>query len=477
MHNRKKYAGEMMSEAKAELLESGQLLMVNDQKARNFGKPQFPETVAAEAAVNAPEKEERKGLLEDIFKPQESIIFKDRSVMHASYTPSTLPHREVQIKQLGKLLAPAFKGGIPSNVLIYGMTGTGKTATVRYVSNELKAASEKYGVPMHCVYLNCEVVDTHYRVMQNIANNFITDWDERIPFTGWPTDEVYAKLRSAMEKAGGLILIIFDEVDRLLCKSGDDALYNLSRINSDIVKAKVCIIGISNDLKFTEYLDPRVRSSLSEEELIFPPYDAGQLKDILKQRAVNGFVDSVVHDGVIELCAAVAAREHGDARRAIELLRIAGELSERQSAKSVTTDHVKMACKTIESDRIAEVIRKLPIQSKLVLLSVRAGDAYQQPGATGECSLTTGEVYGAYRDMCKKTGMDVLTQRRVADLISELDMLGLITARVISKGRQGRTREISISTDVAKRDLANLLEDDEILKEVLDFKPAQSKLL
>lgn len=417
----------------------------------------------------------QKGLLEDIFKPQESVIFKDRSVMHASYTPSTLPHREAQIKQLGNLLAPAFKGGIPSNVLIYGMTGTGKTATVRYVSNELKAASEKYGVPMHCIYLNCEVVDTHYRVMQNIANNFITEWDERIPFTGWPTDEVYAKLRGAMEKAGGLILIVFDEVDRLLCKSGDDALYNLSRINSDLVNAKVCIIGISNDLKFTEYLDPRVRSSLSEEEIIFPPYDAGQLKDILKQRAGAGFVEKAVQDGVIELCSAIAAREHGDARRAIELLRIAGELAERQSASNVATDHVKMACKTIESDRVAEVVRKLPIQSKLVLLSVRVGDAYAQPGA--EVSLTTGEVYGAYRDMCRKTGMDVLTQRRVADLISELDMLGLITARVISKGRQGRTREISIGTDLAKRDLANLLEDDEILKEVLDFKPAQSKLL
>lgn len=271
-------------------------------------------------------------------------------------------------------------------------------------------------------------------------------------------------------------MIVFDEVDRLLCKSGDDALYNLSRINSDLQKAKVCIIGISNDLKFTEYLDPRVRSSLSEEEIIFPPYDAGQLKDILKQRAGAGFAEGAVQDGVIELCSAIAAREHGDARRAIELLRIAGELCERQSASKVATDHVKMACKTIESDRIAEVIRKLPIQSKLVLLSVRAGDAYAQPGA-GEVALTTGEVYGAYRDLCKKTGMDVLTQRRVADLISELDMLGLITARVISKGRQGRTREISISTDVAKRDLANLLEDDEILKDVLDFKPAQSKLI
>lgn len=412
---------------------------------------------------------QQQNILEEIFKPKPSVIFKDRNVMHASYTPAVLPHRETQIKQLGTILAPAFRGGTPSNVLIYGMTGTGKTATVRHVSSEMKVAGERHNIPIHCVYLNCEVVDTHYRVLQNIVNNFIISWDERIPFTGWPTDEVYAKLKDAMEKAGGLVMIIFDEVDKLLSKSGDDALFNLSRINSDLNNAKVCIIGISNDLKFTEYLDPRVRSSLSEEEMVFPPYNADQLKDILEQRAILGLSKDVLEDGVIGMCAAIAAREHGDARRAIELLRIAGEAAERENANKVTTDHVKMACRTIETDRVAEVVRKLPIQTKLVLLSVRAGsDGY---------TMTTGEVYSTYKDFCKKTGMDVLTQRRVADLISELDMLGLISARTISKGRYGRTKEISISTDLAKRDLAKLLEEDEILKDVIDFRPAQVKLV
>ena len=43
------------------------------------------------------------------------------------------------------------------------------------------------------------------------------------------------------------------------------------------------------------------------------------------------------------------------------------------------------------------------------------------------------------------TGTKPLTQRRVGDIIAELDMSGIINARVISKGRYGRTRRISLA--------------------------------
>ena len=43
--------------------------------------------------------------------------------------------------------------------------------------------------------------------------------------------------------------------------------------------------------------------------------------------------------------------------------------------------------------------------------------------------------------------MNVLTQRRISDILAELDMLGIINAKIISKGRYGRTREISLSID------------------------------
>src|SRR3972149_6506338 len=58
-------------------------------------------------------------------------------------------------------------------------------------------------------------------------------------------------------------VLVLDEIDKTVTKNGDDVLYQLLKINDDLSRARASLIGISNDLKFTEYLDPRVRSRLS----------------------------------------------------------------------------------------------------------------------------------------------------------------------------------------------------------------------
>jgi len=384
--------------------------------------------------------------------------------MRPTYMPEVLPHREKEIDYLAAVLVPALRGETPSNVFIYGKTGTGKTAVAKFVGKELLKKGRETGKHVNFIYINCEVVDTQYRLLQNIANHFINEWSDHIPFTGWPTDEVYAKLRSMMDKDGGVSVVVLDEVDKL---KGDEALYNLSRINSDLENAKVSVIGISNDLKFTEFLDPRVKSSLGEENMIFSPYDARQLQDILRHRVEIGLRPDTVDDDVIPLCAALAAQEHGDARRALDLLRISAELAERCGAARITSKHVRQAQSKIEIDRITEVVRTLPTQSKLVLLSILLREKRNKTEGVKR-AMTTGEVYDVYKELCKKARYDSLTQRRIADLISELDMLGIITARVISKGRYGRTREIQISS--SSTNLLNVLQEDDEFKELTNYK-------
>lgn len=412
-------------------------------------------------------------------------LFANKEVMRASYTPEDLPHRDNEIRGLGSLLVAALRGETPSNVFIYGKTGTGKTACVKYVGKELMTKGTEIGKRVNLIYINCEIVDTQYRVLQNIANHFVPaeNWSQRIPFTGWPTDEVYEALRRHVDgyvkqddqqwvrdpvrKAGEVTIIVLDEVDKL---KGDEVLYNLTRINGDLEQNKVSVIGISNDLKFTEFLDPRVKSSLGEESMIFAPYDAAQLQDILAQRAGMALKADVLDAAVIPLCAALAAREHGDARRALDLLRVAAELAERDRSPKVAEAHVRHAQNKIELDRISEVVRTLPTQSKLVLLATILGEELNKDH--GVHTLTTGEVFDVYKELCKNTGSDVLTQRRITDLISELDMLGIFTARVISKGRYGRTREIQMSCpiDSTKR----VLEEDELIRTVVNFKPRRN---
>lgn len=385
----------------------------------------------------------------------------DRDVLRPSYIPDTLPHREQQIQELARILVTALEGQRPSNVLLFGKTGTGKTACMKYIGKEIERADSGLN-KVNFIYMNCEVIDTQYGVLQNIGNKFIEDFEHRIPFTGWSTERVYNILREKIDEEKRVIVIALDELDQLVSKSGDDVLYHLCRINDDLKNAKVSVIGISNDLRFMEFLDPRVKSSLSEEKMVFPPYNAEQLKDILEQRSALVLEDGVLEPSVIPLCAALAAQEHGDARRALDLLRVAAEIAERNHMPIVTESDVVRAKNKIELDCVTEAIRTLPVQSKLVLMGVLLNNE------RGDSKLTTGDLYETYKELCQCTSMAILTQRRITDLISELDMLGIIHARVKSFGRGGRTKEIEPSVPVVEA--RKILEEDEILSQLRNYK-------
>ncbi len=374
---------------------------------------------------------------------QKEPLFKNKKAMQSHYTPKNVPHREEQLGGLAGILAPALRGEKPSNVFIYGKSGSGKTLCVKHVSNNMMSLAREKNIPLRIFYLNCKmkrVADTEYRLVAQLAREFGVE----VPATGLPTDEIYKVFINELVRKDILLIIVLDEIDQLVTKTGDEILYNFTRLDSEIKNSQVSIIGISNDLVFTDNLDPRVKSSLSEEELVFPPYNALQLQKILKQRAKIGFKDGVLEEGVIEKCAAYAAREHGDARRALELLRIAGELAERSNSHNITMEFIDKAEEKIERDRVLDIVTTQPKQFKLTLYSVfhSVGNGF---AVHKKVPVFTSDIYEIYKDSCFKTGIKPLTQRRVSDIIAELDMLGIINAKVISKGRYGRTREITLA--------------------------------
>jgi cell division control protein 6 len=381
-----------------------------------------------------------KGLV-DFFEKylEKKPIFKDKTVLQSNYSPIQIPHRDEQIQQLANILAPALRMDKPSNVFVYGKTGTGKTLTVKYTTQQLTEIARQKKIPLKVIYLNCKLkklADTEYRLVAQL----LREYGNNIPPTGLPTDEVYHIFYKTIDKDKHTLLLVLDEIDQLIGKAGDELLYNLTRINSELKNTQITLIGISNDLVFTDTLDPRVKSSLSEEDIIFPPYNADQIQNILKQRSQLAFSPGVVEDGVIEKCSAFAAREHGDARRALELLRVSGELAERQNESKVAISHLDQAEEKIERDRILDLVSTQPKQYQVTLFSIIDACSQKQ-------GVFTGEIYSAYERYCAQTGLRPLTQRRVSDIIAELDMLGIINAKVISKGRYGRTREICIGTN------------------------------
>jgi cell division control protein 6 len=258
-------------------------------------------------------------------------------------------------------------------------------------------------------------------------------------------------------------MVVLDEADELIKARGDGLLYELTRINETLNRSKVTLVGISNDLRLKEFLDPRVLSSLSEEEIVFRPYDASELRNILCDRARVAFCDNALSDSALALCAALAAAEHGDARRALDLLRVAGEVAERKGATVVSEDHVREAEKHIDHDRVVDALQNLTLHSKLVILSVYHLNKTSSRGAI------TGEISEVYDELSGELGVAPLTQRRLSTLINELDAMGLVNAKVISMGRYGRTKKIRL--EVGRTILRDVFVGDSRLGRLVDYTP------
>ena len=367
----------------------------------------------------------------------QDCLFVDRRTFDHAFEPIRLPHRDQEVESLVRNLVDALNGHIPSNMLLYGVPGSGKTVVTRFVLGQLLDKGKEMGQRVETYEINCRNVDTKYRVVQSIASKLGRRGDTPIPFTGWPTDRVLEELISRMDRTGGVHIIVLDEIDNLVSRAGDGLLYNLTSLNTSLRNSRCCIIGISNDLNFTQQLDPRVTSRLSQEDLVFHPYGAPEIQDILSERVTTGLREDVIEEGVLELCSALAAQEHGDARRALDLLRISVQKAEQRSQKTVDRRHVRLAQSQLEYDQVTPVLKTLPLHQKLLVLAIKLNED------NGLRNISTGETYRTYSDACMKISVEALTPRRISSLLNELDTLGLIMARNVSKGRGGRSKQVN----------------------------------
>ena len=416
-----------------------------------------------------PDETNNRDELDDYFEEFMSSkpIFNDKAVLQSNYNPEKIQHREEYLKDIAKILAPALRHERPSNIFIYGKTGTGKSLCVNHVLSKMKNVAIAREIPLQIITINCKlkkVADTEYRILLEI----LKELGKEMPSTGISTNELYKELYITIDSEKKTVLLVLDEIDTLIKKAGDEILYNLTRINPELKNAEITIVGITNDLTIMDTVDARVKSSLNEEEIVFLPYNATQIQDILADRAIKAFRETVLTEEVIPRCAGYAAREHGDARRALELLRFAGELAEREGSEKVLPEHIDNADKKTEKNRIIDIIKSQPKQFQLVNYAIIKTSMKEKHNlVTNKKTLmieptTTGAVYDYYNKLAKDLGITTLSLRRISDIIIELDVLGLINFKIVSKGRYGRTRFISIGLpkslygevlDILKEDL------------------------
>ena len=398
-----------------------------------------------------------KTALNEIFEKalSGSKLFLKREALSFNYVPNKLLFRENQINLIAESLSPILRGSKPSNLILYGQTGTGKTATAKNVINALRNASDKTSYKIKLCYINARITGTEYRLLYELGRELKVN----IPFTGLSIAEASSRIIDEIRDKKLFSILILDEIDFLVKQHGDKILYEFTRVGERLSTGSLSIVGISNDLRFKELLDPRVISSLSEEEVVFTPYSSTELKSILEERTSIALYPDSVSTGAISLCAGLAGSEHGDARRAVDLLRISGEIAERENSLKIEENHVRTALKRIEQDRVNDSLTSLPIHAKLVLLSILFTSN----------NKSTGEIYNEYSTLTNKCGMETLTQRRISTLINELDLLGLISAKTISQGRYGRTKKITVSIQISL--IKETFSKDPILGEITNSLP------
>ena len=369
-------------------------------------------------------------IFEDLEK--ENNIFIDKDPLDHRFLPEKLLHRDNQVKQIAKYWVDALDDVTPSNITIYGKTGTGKTAAAKFASKQLLEYSSNKDVFIKIEYVRCTDYTTEYQVLAQFCQKLGRD----VPHRGWTKGEVVNTFRDIFRtNAFGkklILIVILDEIDILLNKDGDGILYTLTRTDN------VSILSISNFLDFKGLIKSRVNSSLNDREIVFPPYGANQLADILSDRVKLAFKEGVVKDDVVPLCSAMAAKEEGDARFALDLLRTAGDIASEESSDFVTSDHVRIAKERIEHNKVAEIISTLPTQQQRVLEAILNLTNKNE-------EITSGKLYEAYTEVSKQ---DAVTYRRIFDFINELEMLGIISTNTISRGRgKGRTNIIKLQCD------------------------------
>ncbi|MDQ2050878.1 orc1/cdc6 family replication initiation protein [Natronolimnohabitans sp. A-GB9] len=375
---------------------------------------------------------------EDIF--QVGGIFSNRELVRVGHVPELdrVVGRDEEVREVGAALGPAIQGDPPETTIIYGKTGTGKSLVSRCVTREARRRAETNDVDLQHAYVDCSDYQTEAKASREMArqlyDNIVDELDEevkndtKIPRVGIGAADYRDITWELLEEKGvDSFVVILDEIDKL---SGDALLRSLSRAReSGKIDTHIGIICISNKIEYRKRLNERVDSSLQDNELVFDPYDAEQLRAILENRR-DAFVEGVLDESVIPRAAALAAREHGDARKAVDTFYEAGRLAEKENSDKVTERHVDKAIRRAEVNRFEKLVSGQTPHVKLLLRSI----ALLTQSEDGEW-FRTAKIYDLYKRLAEKEASDPLSYDRVSRLLKEQSFLGITESEHTGGGK------------------------------------------
>jgi len=342
--------------------------------------------------------------------------------------------RDSEIRELSNHFAGILRDDHPCHLAIWGKTGTGKTLTVTYFLNLLSEMCRAKGTPLRHEHLDLSNPRPCFRALNDLA--CLLNASKKYQ-KGISLEEMMIRIETKLAKFSGYLILFVDEVDNVR-RDKDNFMTFLVRRLPQRIAAKLILVFVSNRLDWPDHLDPRVKSFLKLNEIIFKPYDAVDLQHILRIRVEKALRGGCVEPGVIEKIAALASREHVDARKAVALLVKSAYLAEK-AGTNITLALVDEAALDLDKDRYTMLLRSAPLQLQAAMVAI-----IEAIRKAGKDSVGTGEAYDAYTGLCSRIGVRPLTSRAFGDLVAELDIYSLLRSRVLSKGRYGRARQITL---------------------------------
>lgn len=378
-------------------------------------------------------QDEMSNIIED--ELLSSSVIKDPDVLDFDYVPEEIPHRDEQLRFLSQMFKPLLSG-ISQNVVIRGPVGTGKTLIAKKFCNSLISIARKQGTLIEYVHINCRKRSTDSMALLGILNHF----DPRFPDRGFSVQEMLQVLRKQLQKREAQLLVVLDEADALLKKSGSNLVYALTRFSDESTREKipVSLLLISQKDVLSMLDDSALSTFKRSNQISLNKYTRNELLDIVKQRIDLAFHIGTVEEECIDLIADIAS-EWGDARFAIELLWKAGIAADHQHVQLVVPEHVRAAKAETYSVVTESKLRNLERHQLLALYAIA-----KRLQKDGTAYVSTGDAEKTYAVTCEEYDEKPRTHTMFWNYLKDIESAGFVTIKLSGKNRLGTTQLISL---------------------------------